>query len=218
MSNHNPLPEATDWDTYYTHVPATAKLTRRYTTSALINAIETYGSPGSGERLSIIELGGANSCFLDAIVKRVAPASYDVVDTNEYGLNLLAKRPPNKAAVRLHRESVLGLKLEELADVAFSAGLIEHFDPEGTRRAIFAHFDVVRPGGIAIITFPTPTVLYQAARSALEFAGLWKFPDERPLRREEVVATVEQRGVIVREKLLWPLILTQHMIVARKAG
>ncbi len=43
MANHNPAPEATDWDTYYTHVPATAKLTRRYTTRVLIEAIQRYG-------------------------------------------------------------------------------------------------------------------------------------------------------------------------------
>ncbi len=171
---------------------------------------------GSGDRLSIVELGGANSCFLDAILEGVAPVSYDVVDTNEYGLSLLARRLPDNAVVRLHRQSVLALRLEKPADVVFSAGLIEHFDPEDTQRAILAHFEVVRPGGLVILTFPTPTVLYRVARSALEIAGLWRFPDERPLAREEVAATVEQRGAIVREQLLWPLILTQHMMVVRK--
>lgn len=218
MPTDKQIARATDWDTYYTRVPATAKLTRRYTTRMLIRAMQKYASSAGGGGISIFEIGGANSCFLDAVLREVKPRTYDVVDTNEYGLNLLAKRLPADGVVRLHQDSVLALKPAELADVVFSAGLVEHFDPQGTRRAILAHFDVLRPGGLAILTFPTPTLLYRAARSALTLAGMWKFPDERPLRRGEVAAAVEERGTIVYEKLLWPLILTQHMIVARKAA
>jgi putative flippase GtrA len=209
--------DATDWDSYYSSVPATAKLTRRYTTSVLLNAIKHDSAPtlvGSG--MSILELGGANSCFFDSIVAEVNCARYDVVDTNRYGLKLLMERVGNGSLVRLHEKSVLGLSLDTEADVVFSVGLVEHFNPEQTRAAVRAHFAVLRPGGTAIITFPTPTLLYRVSRRAIESLGMWKFHDERPLKAEEVLATVREQAEVLYQKTLWPLILTQEMIVARK--
>ena len=58
-------------------------------------------------------------------------------------------------------------------------------------------------------------MLYRIARFVLEGMGMWKFPDERPLDRDEVVNTVLERGEVVHEQLLFPLILTQHLVVAR---
>ena len=98
----------------------------------------------------------------------------------------------------------------------FSVGLVEHFDPARTREAILAHFSILRPGGIAIITFPTPTLLYRVTRGLIEAAGMWKFHDERPLKPAEVASSVKERGEILQQKLMWPLILTQHVVVARK--
>jgi hypothetical protein len=47
---------------------------------------------------------------------------------------------------------------------------------------------------------------------------MWLFPDERPLLRDEVLQTVSELGEIVFEKTLWPLVLTQHLIMVRKAS
>lgn len=86
-------PRTTDWDRYYASVPATAKLTRRYSTSVLLDAIGRHARAGRSDgQLSIVEIWGANSCFLDAILSRIPCRSYDVVDTNEYGLALLSGR------------------------------------------------------------------------------------------------------------------------------
>jgi putative flippase GtrA len=208
---------ATDWDHYYTHVPATARLTRRYTTAALLNAIRRHVTPSAADgMLSIVEIGGANSCFLDSILESVRCGSYDVVDTNQYGLSLLAQRLGNNRVVRLHQQSVLALSLAESADLVFSVGLVEHFDQRATREAVLAHFDALRPGGVAIITFPRPTLLYRVTRRLIEIMGMWKFPDERPLNRPEVLDAVRERGDVVYQKLLWPLFLTQQLIVAKK--
>jgi D-lactate dehydrogenase len=38
----------------------------------------------------------------------------------------------------------------------FSVGLVEHFGPEGTRKAIQTHFDLLWEGVYAIVSFPTP--------------------------------------------------------------
>jgi len=102
------------------------------------------------------------------------------------------------------------------ADVVFSVGLIEHFDPEDTRKAVHAHFDVLRPGGLLILSFPTPTLLYRITRKLIESLGMWKFPDERALTPDEVAASVEEYGDVLTTKTLWPLLLTQSLVVARK--
>ena len=206
--------EATDWDRYYKSVPFTAKLTRRYSTAVLLDAIQRYAAPD--RQLAITEIGGANSCFMESILAKIPCRSYDVIDTNSYGLSLLEKKAGLSPVVRLHRQNVLDLSLDTKSDVVFSVGLVEHFDPAETRQAVLSHFDILRSGGIAIITFPTPTWLYRAARTLIEALGMWKFPDERPLSPSEVAATVRERAAILEQKTLWPLILTQHIIVARK--
>lgn len=163
-----------------------------------------------------MEIGGANSCFMESILGKIPCRSYDVIDTNSYGLSLLEKRAGLSSVVRLHQQNVLDLSMDSKADVVFSVGLVEHFDPTETRQAVLSHFDILRSGGIAIITFPTPTWLYRAARTLIETLGMWKFPDERPLNASEVAASVKERAAIIEQKTLWPLILTQHIIVARK--
>ena len=211
------LQDATDWTKYYESVPATAKLTRRYTTSVLLEAIRNHAESGGVDAaLSVVEIGGANSCFVDRILSEIPCRSYDVVDTNEFGLSLLAQRFKHSEILRLHRQSVLALSIGAQADLVFSVGLVEHFTPSETRKAIHAHFDVLRPGGIAIISFPAPTMLYRLARRAIELLGMWKFHDERALVPDEVAASVCERGEVVFEKTLWPLVLTQELIVARK--
>jgi putative flippase GtrA len=217
FTRRNRLSTATNWDRYYRAVPATAHLTRRYTQAMLNSVLRKYaGSERSVE--TIVEIGGANSCFLDSIVREVHPSAYHVVDQNEFGLSLLDQRMQGRQDVILHRGDVLGLpEMGVKADVVFSVGLIEHFDRAGTSKAIRAHFDLLRSGGCAIISYPTPTWLYSAARAICEVCGLWKFPDERPLRREEVADVIRGLGEVVFEKTLWPLVFTQHMVVVRKA-
>jgi SAM-dependent methyltransferase len=141
---------------------------------------------------------------------------YDVIDTNEFGLSLLAGRFGDIRPVGLFRQSVLDLSYDGKVDLVFSVGLVEHFTPAETRTAVLAHFDVLRPGGILIITFPTPTLLYRVARRLIEMCGMWKFPDERPLLPGEVLASIGERGEILCRQTLWPQILTQHLVVARK--
>ena len=168
----------------------------------------------------MIELGGANSCFANAILNRIGPREYHAIDMNAYGLESLSKRFPGHSTVTSTRMNVLDIKPGDVppADVVFSIGLIEHFDTAGTRRAIEAHFDLLQPGGCAIISFPTPTLLYRAARAICETLGLWKFPDERPLEREEVIETAGRHGEVFFEKTLWPLVFTQRIMVFRKSA
>jgi len=210
---------ATDWDRYHKRPARTARFTRKYTGKVLLDAIKQFAAPAEGQKeLSVIEIGGANSRFVDRILCDLACRQYDVVDTNAYGLSLLEQRTRTDPRVRLHQRSVLGLDLKTQADLVFSVGVIEHFDEANTSQAVLAHFDALRPGGTAIMTFPTPTVLYRVTRALSEMFGLWQFPDERPLVPAEVFELVRGRGEVLFSKTLWPLILTQTIVVVRKHG
>jgi putative flippase GtrA len=206
---------ATDWDRYYQQVPFTARLTRKYTAAVLIRAFKMFGARDAP---TFVELGGANSCFLDKIVREVGPSTYHVVDTNESGLELLRRRSEVNGRLRLHQQDVTKLHLDVQADLVFSVGLIEHFDRAGTRAAIESHFRLLKPGGCAVISFPTPTWCYRVARWFSEALGLWRFPDERPLKPDEIRASLSSDSEVLFEKTLWPLVFTQRLMVVRKSA
>lgn len=213
-----PASEATDWTAYYASVPVTAKLTRRYTTRALLGMLR---AGGGDDARTITEFGGANSCFVDEVCRTLRPDVYTVVDHNAYGLSLLnGWTPPPPAATRLatRQADVRAMTAMDAADMVYSVGLVEHFDPPVTRAVLRTHFDAARPGGTVLVSYPTPTLLYRATRGILEFLGLWAFPDERPLRFDEVVSAVDGLGEVVERRTLWPLLLTQEMVVFRKSG
>src|SRR5262249_16274633 len=134
--------KATNWTAYYASTPFTARLTRKYTSSALIGALKRF----SPDPASIVEFGGANSCFLANILKELNPREYHIGDTNEYGIGLLRDRLTPEQNVKLYNMSALEYSASHAADVVFSVGLIEHFDPAGTEAMIKAHFKVLRPG------------------------------------------------------------------------
>jgi putative flippase GtrA len=199
--------DATDWDRYYRTTPFTARLTRRYTAAVLTRALRRFG----GKIEKLVEFGGANSCFLETIEDNITPLEYHVIDTNAYGLSLLEGR-----RVTTHQQDCRTAPPQLDADAVFSVGLIEHFDPAGTRQAIRSHFAPLKPGGCAIISFPTPTPLYRMARWLTEAVGAWKFPDERPLERAEVMAAASELGQVEFETILWPIVFTQRLMVFRK--
>jgi SAM-dependent methyltransferase len=203
--------KATDWNAYYRGSFPASRITRRITERRLVEALSNYGT----RNVIVAELGGANSCVLDAVVHAIGPREYHIIDNNAYGLELLQSRNC-QAPLVLHNQSVLALDLDLQADVVFSLGLIEHFDPPGTREAILAHLRILKAGGIAVISFPTPTLLYRATRRVAEWTHQWAFPDERPLWSDEIRRAIDGRAAILSEKIIWPIVLTQTMMVMRK--
>jgi hypothetical protein len=204
----------TDWDSYYKKPYKTASLTRKYTAHVLATLMRGHG----GTNGSILEFGGANSCFIDRIIEEVRPARYDVIDNNQLGLDLLKSRYPGDDRVSIMQGDVLSPSAPRLYDLVFSVGLIEHFDASQTAKAVATHFAYLRPGGTAIITFPTPTWLYKAVRGVAEATNKWIFHDERPLSLPEFEKSVAHLGEIESARILWPLILTQYCVVVRKLG
>src|SRR5690606_7635402 len=99
----------------------------------------------------IVELGGANSCFIETLYRALHPREYSAVDNNKFGLQLLAERCANLPGLRVIDDDVLAPQQHGDADLVFSVGLIEHFDSTGTATAIASHYRYARPGGLVLI-------------------------------------------------------------------
>jgi len=207
--------EATDWDAYYARPFVATSVTRRITTARLIGHMQQWlDTPNP----VIAELGGANSCFVAALYAALRPSTYIAVDNNKLGLDLLDKRRAILPGLQVVEDDVLDPQQQAQADLVFSVGLIEHFTPQGTAQAIASHYRFVRPGGLVLISFPTPTWLYRSTRSVAEVTGQWRFHDERPLGFAEVRATMAQLGEVLADDLIWPILLTQGVLIGRKAA
>ena len=204
----------TNWDAYYARPYRTSSLTRRMMGRILVRCVRQYGGV---RQLHVVELGGANSCFYDTLKRECRPVFYTVVDNNQFGLQAFREKTHGEP-VGIEFGDVLDLHIAPAAELVFSVGLIEHFSPALTARAIAAHFDMVREGGIVIITFPTPTVLYRVTRAISERLGMWIFHDERPLQMAEVLATVRSHGTVLHTTVVWRIVLTQGLIVAKKTS
>lgn len=207
----------TDWDYYYENPFPSAKFTRRIMENEIISNINKFSVPMASNQGKLIELGGANSCFLDGIFNHLHPQKYIVADNNKVGLQKLQNRTHHRNNVVLLETDIFDLVLDEKADVAFSVGLIEHFSPEGTRKVIDVHFDTIKDGGIVLLTFPTSTWLYHCTRFFSELLGIWIFTDERPLHKSEVLEVMSMHGELLYSKILWSMFLTQTVVVARKS-
>ncbi len=200
---------ATDWDAYYARPYRTASFTRAITGARLVSAMRRHVKSDA----VIVELGGANSCFFDLIRAQLRPREYHIVDTNAVGLDRFRERRGDCRNVHLHCQDVLSLDLSLQADLVFSVGLIEHFDPAETRAAVRAHFRLLKPRGTALITFPTPTWLYRLTRSLSEACRAWIFHDERPLGFDEVDRAAAGCGTVLEKRIVWPIFLTQYHVL-----
>jgi len=202
----------TDWDLYYSRPFKTALITRKHTTRVILNLIEKYVPQKKG--FSISEIGGANSCFFLDIYNKFNPGKYIIVDNNQLGLDKFMERIGDGKNVQNVNDDIINpVATKEKTDLVFSIGLIEHFDTTGTRNAILNHFKYLNNPGILILSFPTPTFLYRITRKCAEMLSLWRFHDERPLKVSEVEDVVKAHGTILSKKIIWPIFLTQCIMV-----
>ena len=57
--------------------------------------------------------------------------------------------------------------------------------------------------------------MYRIVRVFAELAGIWRFPDERPLLMDKVSAEASKYGEILESFINWKIILTQGIIAIR---
>lgn len=203
----------TDWDTYYQKPSIFAKFTRKSTERHLLHYLKKAAAFSPVK--TICELGGANSCFFSVIRKSFPEALYTIIDNNEQGVNLFKKNHAEDQQIDTKLLDILASNnVPTMNDVVFSVGLIEHFSPADTTKVIHKHFLCSKPGGLVIITFPTPTWLYKILRFMSEKCHVWIFHDERPLHIADVVAEIEPYARVITSFINWRTLLTQGVIIA----
>ena len=211
--------ERTDWTKYYEEKRSwVSSFTQRYTLQKILEAINEYVHPESNFR--ICELGGGNSCFAAKICEKESVQTYDIIDSNELAVHLFEKID---LAAKYHRGIYRDLLIDDIGgkleyDFIYSIGLIEHFRGEDVRAMISRHFEFCRDDGIVLITFPTPTKKYIFTRKFMEFFGVWRFYDEKPIRYDEIKDCFEAYGEVLKHYINHKLFLTQEVVIIRKGG
>jgi len=82
-------------------------------------------------------------------------------------------------------------------DVSLSSGVIEHFRGSDRLRAVRAHLDVLRPGGLAIISVPhSRCPPYRIWKAYLQIRGWWPYGVEVPYSRREIETLASASGLV----------------------
>ena len=210
--------ERTNWEEYYRHPFPASKWSRGIMSNMLRDLIRKYAPPR--QPLSVLELGGGNSCFLDGLMQQFTMSPYVVLDNSSEGMRLARERfgPAYGDRVGYLADDVFEAEPERRFDVVFSVGLIEHFDDHAMQKLIGLHRRWAEPDGLVLIAVPTPTIFYRVFRTGAEVLGLWKFPDERPVPQDRLAALMRTEGMeVLFERTLWSQVLTQAIVAARPA-
>ena len=86
--------------------------------------------------------------------------------------------------------------LRQQFDVAMSFGTIEHFEGEERLRMARAHFDLVRPGGLVIISVPNRLFFpHEILNFFLHRKNKWPLGYERSFSRQELLRLAGQIGL-----------------------
>ncbi len=206
----------TNWDLYYQKPYKIAHLSRHIMGTILVRHIKKYFS---GKKITIMELGGANSCFYDVIQNKIAPEHFYIMDNNSYGLNKftnLKQNHPSFASTTLINNNILLAAKVPNVDLVFSIGLVEHFSEPERLTAIRNHFNYLKSGGFVILSFPTPTLAYKTIRSLAEFCNLWIFHDEQPIHIKEALSIFSAFAHVIEYKIIWSIGLTQAFFILQK--
>jgi hypothetical protein len=202
----------TDWNKYYATRKRYLSLPRWITLQFIFSFIKKFVLKLD----SIVELGGGDSCFMGAILKKFNNIKYYIFDNSKISIDKSINNSISNKSVIPILADVLSEPVDIRSDFVYSVGLIEHFSVEDTAKCIKYHFDIVNNEGIVLITFPTPTLLYKIIKRIFIITGVWVFYDERPLLKEEVFDEIKKYGVILDYKTNWWVGLTQIIIVAKK--
>jgi hypothetical protein len=222
LERTEPLPKSkspnSNWNSYYGDdkyaVPEFIDnaLWRNY--RAVLRKHITHNKP-----LRVLELGGANSCYFKRFCEDFNIENYTIVDNNQTGLDRFPYKDDPR--VMTYCLDLLDNPPETLIadyDIVLSSGLIEHFVPEETLRIVDYHFKAAKPGGLVLLSFPTPTIVYWAFRKFLEKTGQFPPLFERPI----TVSESERFKSLENDKLeqfnIWSTILTQLLLLYRKGS
>lgn len=175
---------------------------------------ESLGAVDIGS-LSTVEIG-AGAGTISAVFARHS-ARVTVLDYSQEALDTSAAL---FRELDLRQESMLSDALRLPAslmgqfDVAMSFGLAEHFEGADRSKILKAHFDLLRPGGLAIVSVPNwhcwPYRLWKARR---ELFGNWQFGLEMPFSRSEISLICREIGVVDFDIVGSPFIASLEFLI-----
>lgn len=208
----------TNWTKYYQQKKSFfSTYTQRFTLKKIFDCMN-QSIDDRCDDIKVMELGGGNSCFAKEICNQRNISNYDIVDNNELAVGFFVKQ-------NLYVGKYTGIlqdltqKIDNITpvyDFVFSIGLIEHFQPKDRKQVIQNHFRYCKPGGVVMISFPTPTRKYLFWRRIMELLGVWMFWDETPLTYEDIREELEENGKIIKVELNKRLYLTQMIVLISK--
>ena len=189
------------WDHLWREAPSDAKddalLAREYRSPRWALVVDRLQAAfGSIRGLRTIELGSGRGDISTLLAERGAEVT--LFDQSEAALEQ-AKWRFDRLGLAAHCER--GDMLDGLGpwrgrfDVALSLGVVEHFREDDRTRVIRAHYEVLRHGGMAVISVPNALCLpYRLWKSYLEFRGWWPYGMELPYCKRELIRRATDAG------------------------
>ncbi len=156
---------------------------------------------GSIEGLETIELGSGRGDLSVLLARRGARVT--LLDASERALDQSKHRFGRLGlTARFERGDLLGDldRWHERYDVALSSGLVEHFTDTDRTRVVRSHYEVLKPGGVAIISVPNAWCApYRMWKLYLELRGWWPYGLELPFTSRELARRARVAGFVRSE-------------------
>ncbi|MBD3272277.1 MAG: methyltransferase domain-containing protein [Elusimicrobia bacterium] len=142
---------------------------------------------GSFHNLSVIEIGAGSGTYAALMAKQGARVS--LMDYSSEALDRArAFFQLNNLSADYIQADLLDLQesFTQRFDVCISVGLAEHFKSSNRSRICKIHCDMVRQGGICIISVPYKySPFYQIFKCSTQLLGIWQAGEEYPFSRQE---------------------------------
>lgn len=191
------------WDRLWEHCPSQQKdallLTREQRSprwSLVVDRLEATFGTISG--LETIELGSGRGDLSVLLAQHGARVT--LLDANDKALDQARQRFDRLGLEATYqRADVLGIRSawHNSFDVALSSGLVEHFKGNNRTRVIRAHYDVLKPGGLALISVPNAWCIpYRVWKLYLELRGWWPYGMELPYGKRELIRRAREAGFV----------------------
>lgn len=163
--------------------------------SALFAMESTFGRLAG---LRTVELGSGRADF--SALMAMEGAEVTLIDYSVGALERASDRFDRlRLPVVLEQRDFLA-DMSDLAgvfDVSASLGVVEHFRGSDRRRVIGLHAEVIRPGGLVLVSMPNAWCIpYRLWKMALESTGRWPYGMELPYHRVELARCATEAGLI----------------------
>ncbi|UCF35080.1 MAG: class I SAM-dependent methyltransferase [Phycisphaerales bacterium] len=151
---------------------------------------------GEIEGLRMIELGSGRGDLSALLAQR--GANVTLLDQNEKALAEAKERFDRLGLAASFARGDLLSPLEEWSgrfDVALSSGVIEHFEGACRLQTVRAHHEVLRDGGVAVVSVPHARCpSYRLWKLYLELRGWWPYGVEIPYSKGELLRHAHRAG------------------------